>query len=501
MGYSIIRKKSIAMRITSITTALLITTLTLPAVPVEEDYYKLLRIPIPEGIVLEAGGIEVMPDGRVAVGTRRGDIYMVENAFDEDTSKARFSLWAEGLHEVLGLSLYKDSLYVTQRPEVSRLKDLDKDGRADLFETISDGWDISGDYHEYAFGSKFDPEGNMWVVLCLTGSFSSKTPYRGWCVRVSHDGKFIPTASGIRSPGGIGMNCAGEVFYCDNQGPWNGTSSLKHLTPGSFQGHPGGFKWYELDDVRKAVGERVEQPQDGGRFHKEISRIPAYRPPAILLPHGKVGNSASGITCDASGGRFGPFQGQLFVSDQTHSVINRCFLEKINGYYQGACFPFRKGFGSGNVPLMQCPDGSLYSGGTDRGWGARGGNRHALDRLVWTGKTPFEVHEMRIKPDGFELTFTEPVDPKAAADLASYTIGTYTYIFQGKYGSPQIDASTPTIQSAKVAGDGRSVRLVVDGLQIGHIHELKMAGIKSKAEGNPLLHDVAYYTLWHLPKG
>ena len=150
---------------------------------------------------------------------------------------------------------------------------------------------------------------------------------------------------------------------------------------------------------------------------------------------------------------------------------------------------------------MQCPDGSLYSGGTDRGWGARGGKRYALDRLAWTGKTPFEVHEMRIKPDGFELTFTESVDPKTAADLASYTIGTYTYIFQGKYGSPQVDASTPTIKSAKVAGDGRSVRLVVDGLRIGHIHELKMAGIKSKTEGNPLLHDVAYYTLWHLPKG
>ena len=45
------------------------------------------------------------------------------------------------------------------------------------------------------------------------------------------------------------------------------------------------------------------------------------------------------------------------------------------------------------------------------------------------------------------------------------------------------------------------MRLVVDGLQIGHIHELKMTGIRSKAEGNPLLHDVAYYTLWHLPKG
>ena len=76
---------------------------------------------------------------------------------------------------------------------------------------------------------------------------------------------------------------------------------------------------------------------------------------------------------------------------------------------------------------------------------------------------------------------TEPVDPVTAVDPASYTIGTYTYIFQGRYGSPQVDATQPTIKSAKVASDGKSVRLAVDGLQIGHVHELKMAGIKSKA--------------------
>ena len=234
----------------------------------------------------------------------------------------------------------------------------------------------------------------------------------------------IPTASGIRSPGGIGLNCKGEVFYCDNQGPWNGTSALKHLTPGSFQGHPGGFRWYELEAPKKALGPKLDTPVNGSRFHKEMSRLPNYRPPAILLPHGKVGNSASGIACDSSRGKFGPFSGQLFVADQTHSVVNRCFLEKINGYYQGACFTFRKGFGSGNVPLIQCPDGSFYSGGTDRGWGARGGKRFALDRVVWTGETPFEILEMRIKPDGFELEFTQPVDPKTATEVASYGLKT-----------------------------------------------------------------------------
>ena len=44
----------------------------------EDDYYRIISLPIPEGIVLEAGGLELMPDGQLAVSTRRGDIYMVD---------------------------------------------------------------------------------------------------------------------------------------------------------------------------------------------------------------------------------------------------------------------------------------------------------------------------------------------------------------------------------------------------------------------------------------
>ena len=469
------------------------------AEPTQEDYYTMESIAIPENIVLEAGGIEQMPNGKVAVSTRRGDIFMVSNLLDDVQGNETFSLWARGLHEVLGLSYADGWLYVTQRPEITRIKDSDSDGRADVFETVSDEWGISGDYHEYAFGSKFDPDGNMWVVLCLTGSFGSKVPYRGWCVRVSNDGKMMPTASGIRSPGGIGLNAKGEAFYCDNQGPWNGTSSLKHLTAGSFQGHPGGFAWFELDKVKAHLGQKHEEPLNGSRFHKEMDRLPHYRPPAILFPHGVVGNSASGIAPDVSKGNFGPFGGQLFVSDQTHSVVNRCFLEKVDGYYQGACFPFLKGFGSGNVPLLQASDGSLISGGTDRGWGARGGKRFALDRVAWNGKTPFEILEMRAKPDGFELEFTQKVNQAAVESIESYEIKTYTYVFQAKYGSPKVDETTPEIISVKMGKNEKTVRMKINGLQRGHIHELKLTGVLSKVESLPLLHDAAYYTLWKIP--
>src|ERR1700689_388664 len=100
------------------------------------------------------------------------------------------------------------------------------------------------------------------------------------------------------------------------------------------------------------------------------------------------------------------------------------FLEKGNGRSQGAVFPFRAGFGSGNVPVRFAPDGSLVSGGTNRGWGSRGNKAFALDRVVWTGKVPFEIHEIRAKPDGFELTFTHKVDPKTAGDVNSYQMKT-----------------------------------------------------------------------------
>jgi hypothetical protein len=463
----------------------------------EDDYYKLLRYEVPKGEVLEAGAIEALPGGKIAVGTRRGEIWIIDNGLTPDPKQARFTRFAHGLHEVLGLA-YKDGwLYVTQRCDVSRIKDTNGDGKADVFEVVAEGWEISGDYHEYCFGSRFDKDGNLWLALCLTGSFTSDAKFRGWAGKVTPDGKFIPTTSGVRSPGGVGFNAEGDVFYTDNQGPWNGTCGLKQITVGGFVGHPGGFKWY-ADPAAKYLGPAPAVPKSGSRFMTEAKRIPQFFPPCILFPYQKMGQSASGIDCDLSGGKFGPFQKQLFVGDQTHSTVMRVFLQKINGRYQGACFPFRQGFGSGNVPVRFATDGSLIAGGTSRGWGSRGTNSFAIERVVWTGKTPFEIHEMRAKPDGFELTFTEPVDPVAAGDPKSYKILTYTYIYQASYGSPEVDHTYPTIEYIDVAADKKSVRLYIPSVREGHIHELHCPGVRS-AGGLALLHKEAYYTLNYLP--
>ncbi|MFO0867638.1 MAG: hypothetical protein U0935_01700 [Pirellulales bacterium] len=463
--------------------------------PKEDDYYRITSLPIPEGVVLEVGALEWLPDGRLAASSRRGEIWLIENPAADPPAQARFTRFAHGLHEVLGLAWRDGWLYVTQRGEVSRLKDVDQDGQADLFETVSDGWEINGDYHEYAFGSKFDRDGQLWVVLCLTGSFNSDVKFRGWCLRISPDGKVTPTASGIRSPGGIGSNAVGDMFYTDNQGPWNGTCSLKHLAPGFFVGHPAGNRWY---DLAPELGPKPQEPQSGGRLLAEAARIPELVPPAVYFPYQKMGQSASGIACDVTRGRFGPFAGQLFVGDQTHSTVMRVVLEKVRGRYQGACIPFRAGFGSGSLALQMSPAGDLYVGGTNRGWGSRGSKPFALERLHWTGEVPYEILEMQARPDGFALTFTQPVDPESAGKVTSYRMESYTYIYQASYGSPEVDATRPRIERVEVQPDGRGVRLFVDRLQPGHVHELHLEGVRNR-QGHPLLHPVAYYTLNYIP--
>jgi hypothetical protein len=140
----------------------------------------------------------------------------------------------------------------------------------------------------------------------------------------------------------------------------------------------------------------------------------------------------------------------------------------------------------------------MFVGGTNRGWG--GGSRpYSLERLVWTGKVPFEIHEMHVKSKGFRLTFTQPVDPAAAGDVKSYAMRCWTYKYHSGYGDPPRELQSLAIRKATVAKDGLSVELEIDGLKPYYVHELRLNGVRN-SDGQALLHPEAYYTLNRIPK-
>ncbi len=148
--------------------------------------------------------------------------------------------------------------------------------------------------------------------------------------------------------------------------------------------------------------------------------------------------------------------------------------------------------------MAQGTDGSVFVGLTNRGWSSLGTASYGLQRLIWTGKTPFEIKEMRAQPNGFELVFTKPVDAQTAENLQSYAMNSYTYLYHSTYGSDEIQQRDLDVRSATVSDDGRRVRLHIDGLRELFVHELVAAGIRS-VDGEPLLHPHAYYTLNRIP--
>jgi hypothetical protein len=107
---------------------------------------------------------------------------------------------------------------------------------------------------------------------------------------------------------------------------------------------------------------------------------------------------------------------------------------------------------------------------------------------------------MSARPGGFELEFTQPVDPVSAGSAASYRMSSFTYLHHEKYGSPEVDARPVAIVRATVSEDRRRVRLVAEGLRPGYVHELHLEGVRN-ALGEALLHDEAYYTLNAIPAG
>ena len=451
-----------------------------------------------DGLALEVSGMDWTADGKLALTIRKGEVWLLDGVLAPKPDRATYQLFASGLHEPLGLLRDGKDLLVTQRTETTRLRDTNGDGVADEYLTAGAGWNVSGSYHGYAYGPKRDGLGRLWVTLNVDmGDHSdNRAPWRGWGGVLGEGGRFIPMVAGLRSPCGLGANLAGDMFCVDQQGTWIPTTPIYHLRAGAFFLNPEGIASEKLPASPVRLSAKLPEKRP---YPEALKALPEMRAPAVWMPYNKMGRSGTDLAVCAAGGRFGPFDGQMFVAEFTDAKVSRVFMEKVDGEYQGACFPFVGGFAAGIVRLSFSPDGSLMVGMTSRGWSSLGTKAYGLQRLRYTGVVPFAIKEMKARPDGFELTFTKPVDMVRAADVASYRMTSHTYLYSGAYGSEEIQVAPNAIVSAQVAADGLGVRLKVDGLREHHVHELHADGLRSVG-GEALDHADAYYTLNRLPK-
>ncbi len=472
--------------------------------------YRIENIPRPAEMSGGIVGIGFSPTGTLVVTTRYGEVWMRPTA-------GAWRCFARGLNEPLGLVVESDRVvWVAHRPELLKCTDTDGDGRADTFDALGAQWGISNNYHEFFFGLRRDAAGNFYGVLGLTSLGDKLTlapadvrgtldprpiletaghiadlPYRGWAIKIAPDGTFTPIATGFRQTNGVGLSPEGELFVNDNQGEYKPSCGLIHIEAGGFYGHVAGLKWEPGFDPKTFTTEQAWK---------------RYRGPAVVFPHGPMGVSGGEPVWDTTGGKFGPFAGQVFAGDYSRIVV-RSSLEQIAGVWQGACFPFLgrnetapyatgEKLIAGATRAVFAPDGSLYLGAT-AGWGA---GADGIQRVVWDGQIPPEVREIKITKRGFRLNFTRPMSAATIAAAANFEINRFRFYYQHKYGSPRVDEARVAISAVRPAADGLSAELVLAELKPGFVYELSVAALRT-ADHQPLANPLAYYTANRLLNG
>lgn len=435
--------------------------------------YDLLTIR-PSHFKPKVGGLAFLPDGRLVVTTWDlvGGVYILDGVASGDTSKITIKRIAEGLAEPLGVEVVDGEIYVLQKHELTRLKDLDGDEVADEYEAVCNSWGVSPDFHEFAFGLVYK-DGYFYATLSMAMRLMSherQQPDRGRTLRISKDGSYEWINHGLRTPNGIGLGVDDEIFVTDNQGEWTPANKLIHVKQGEFLGMPWGLP--------------------------PGSEMPPIAPPAIWLPENEIGNSPTEPVLIHNG----PYKGQMLHGDVTHGGIKRDFLEKIDGQYQGAVFRFSQGLEAGVNRLRWGPDSALYVGGVGMvgGWSWKE-KQYGLQKLKFNGKTTFEMLAVRAQPWGFEIELTEPLKRSQRVSASAFDVQQWRYEGTSGYGGPKLDLKNLKIRDLRVSEDGKRISLYLDGMKKEHVVYIAIPQDLESESGQSLWSNETWYTLNNIP--
>ncbi|MCA8975990.1 MAG: hypothetical protein KDC98_14805 [Planctomycetes bacterium] len=442
----------------------------------------------PYGSRMRTAAFDFFSDGRAAVSTWNGDVWVV-SGIDADLDELRWQRFATGLFDPLGLRIVDDVIHVHGRDGLTRLLDTDGNGEADFYECFNNQVCVTHAFHEFAFDLQTDADGNFYFskggpVNPGGRGFMRIAPHHGTIMKVGKDGAGIEViAAGLRAPNGIGVGPSGIVTSGDNEGTYMPRCRIN---------------W-------------IEEPGFYGGVKDTAHRSPVPDEPDLPLcwmPM-EIDNSSGGqawVPTDAwrdLGGRL------LHCSYGTCSVY-LVLPERVYGRMQGGVIRLPANFSSSCMrPRFSPLDGQLYVTGF-KGWqtsAAREGGFHRVRRTARPFGMPIALRTCR---DGVYLTFDEALDPETANDPDSYGVEIWNYLYSSNYGSPELSVLEPErrveqgkqnrdplqVTAARLGADGRTVFLAVDGMR--PVQQMRIswnvdtaAGEQKKGELHNSIHSLA----------
>ena len=434
--------------------------------------------------------LDFFPDGRMALATYGGDIWIV-SGIDRDLKSLKWKRFAGGLYEPMGVKVVDNKVYVTCKDRLVRLHDLNRDGEADFYESFSADPDVSVNFHAFNFDLQTDHQGNFYYAKSGHGS-DADLP--GVVFKISPDGKRREVyCTGFRTPNGMGMLPDGRPLASDNQGQWMPASKINLLEPGGFYGW---VQTYSVPGMWAPGGgtidlEKVEPPE-------------SFDPPLVWMPQDFDNSSGGQLWVEDP--RFGPLAGHLLHTSFGKGWMSYLMTQQIGDTTQAAIIKLPFDFRTGIMRARVNPaDGQVYATGL-QGWngGGRVGLRDSgVQRLRFTGKADLMVVDCRVEHDGLRVKFNEPLDVDASTRVSDYVAKRWNYRWRREYGSDmyspttgEIGAEDLPIESVSLGVDGRSVKLRIPNLvPVDQLHLM----LRVRSQSGRSLEEEIYWTIHKIP--
>ena len=292
------------------------------------------------------GGLDFFSDGnRAALSTWDGDVWIVEGLKNENFKDLKWTRFASGGFETLGLKIVDDVIYTSGRDEMTRYHDLNNDGAADHYESFNNDITSSQGFHEFVFDLHTDKAGIFYTIKAGPvrgggrgfgggGGNGHVSAHAGALLKIDKYGeKLTVVATGFRAPNGMGVGPDGQLTSGDNEGTWVPRCPINWVKPGGF---------YGVEDLA----------------HKKP--LPSHHKPLCWLDKG-WDNSGGGQEWVTSK-RWGPFHGELLHTSYGRSSLYLVLKEEVAGQMQGGVVKFPLRFTSSAMrPRFNPHDCLLYT--------------------------------------------------------------------------------------------------------------------------------------------
>ena len=432
-----------------------------PSQPKAKRWQKKVRLPLPESekgnalnfepipLPLEnpykrgvrAAGIDFFKDGRVALVTFDGDVW-IGDGLRPGSKEIQWSRFASGLHEPLGLRLREEEIFVFDRNGLWRLQDRNGNGEADYHELHCSQIDQTAETREFASALEVEKDGGF--LVCKPGQTGSTIGRSSSAIlRISPDGKKVTRlAHGFRQPY-LGYDpVTGQIAASDQQGHYVPSTPVDFVKKGGYYGHP-------------------NEPADKDKL---------VSPPLTWIPHQECGSAAAIIWMRQS--KMGPLSDHPILLSFNPPRLFQIHAEINEFVTQGGVTPLPLAL---DDPLLKGAinpaDGLLYLTGFNI-WGTKAKGKTFLGRVRPNPEASWAIPtQAQVAKRGILLRFAQPLDPQEASAPDSYEVRRWNYKRTASYGSPhyKLDETKGTeslpVASVKLSKDKQAVFLGIPDMR------------------------------------